>query len=598
MNFKENEIVSDNLTKIKDHFYKIANKELTTEKMLGFTREYNGFIFNSSHALSLKESLNTLMVNHEILKDFDFKNSLSEEKHIVMQKVKRTYSHSSTSGLIDEYMVQGHLAIYKEWIEFANRYGYKSENSENLILKELLTYVNEIKESEKIINNLSGYVDLLINNSRNTRYLNNLSKEFKNDFEKYIISYNDFLDSINRNVNNYKDKLEKLEEEIDNIKEYLQKYDKNILISMAEKFCLYKNNNTNSPSDFLKIKELEEYIDVRIILKGQPMPDNILFKDGSYGYVEKGEYKHTIKSDTFRNLKNDLFKSSIGYLLRKKPKISEYFKTFVEDEPVNLIISVLDTYQKYSDVILKDNLDILKIKDKSLEVIDDTFNHIILNHKINQYTKSILSKKYEHLMSDESDKIFKSLYEMGINKNTLQDYIGKKLASIKNSNDFFDYITKVKNHFSGFNEEILSMKLKSSEITPCYDKDGIVIFNVDTFEESKKLGSVSWCICRNENYFDQYKGDDNKQYFMYDFNKKEEDEYSMIGFTVNKNGSLYVSHLKNDDSFDFEVEYKDLYLEVLKNNMNNLDLNDVYKKLIEDKYNIKIDKSKKIGINI
>ena len=58
---------------------------------------------------------------------------------------------------------------------------------------------------------------------------------------------------------------------------------------------------------------------------------------------------------------------------------------------------------------------------------------------------------------------------------------------------------------------------KNNPIPPLPEGRGIQGFDWRTMDEqSKLLGSSSWCIVRDEFYFKSYIGDGNKQYFIYD----------------------------------------------------------------------------------
>lgn len=174
--------------------------------------------------------------------------------------------------------------------------------------------------------------------------------------------------------------------------------------------------------------------------------------------------------------------------------------------------------------------------------------------------------------------------------NSLYKIISEKDCGFKNTRRILSYVTNVKDHFSGFSQDALKIKLEGNGIKPCYDKDGIVIFHVENFEMSKKLGSVSWCIARSEYHFDNYTDSDSRQYFMYDFNKKESDNTSMVGFTLYQSGGVSASHLKNDDDFDFSSKYNTLHLEVLKNDFKLFKLDKEYSKIMKEKYNLGNDK--------
>jgi hypothetical protein len=264
------------------------------------------------------------------------------------------------------------------------------------------------------------------------------------------------------------------------------------------------------------------------------------------------------------------------------------------------IIPVMDTYQHYNDVITRSGINVLQMTDKSLEAVDDSMNEVIRQHKLKQYIHSILSKKYEHLLTPEATSVFKILYDTGVTKQALQDYVGKKIAALKTPEEFLEYVNKVKSHFSGFTPDALSAKLEGNGIIPCIDKDGVVVFHVKNFDLSKKLGSASWCISRTSSYFDDYTEQGARQYFMYDFNQNESSVDSMIGFTVRLDGTVSASHLKNDDSFNFDSKYKELHLEVLKNDFDAFKLCDEFSKIMKEKYNLGnyVEKPKNKGLKI
>ena len=56
---------------------------------------------------------------------------------------------------------------------------------------------------------------------------------------------------------------------------------------------------------------------------------------------------------------------------------------------------------------------------------------------------------------------------------------------------------------------------------------------VNSFEESKKLGSRMWCITREERHFNNYTSDLSFFCFLYDFNKSPQDKNSMQAIIIN-----------------------------------------------------------------
>lgn len=77
--------------------------------------------------------------------------------------------------------------------------------------------------------------------------------------------------------------------------------------TMANKFCDSQVETDNDISSFLKSKDFDHLIETRVQLKGQSKPDNILFIDGSYAYVDNGQYRHTLTE-------YDFFESHLSYM--------------------------------------------------------------------------------------------------------------------------------------------------------------------------------------------------------------------------------------------------------------------------------------------
>jgi hypothetical protein len=186
-------------------------------------------------------------------------------------------------------------------------------------------------------------------------------------------------------------------------------------------------------------------------------------------------------------------------------------------------------------------------------------------------------------MTPQALVVFKELYEAKVSSSELQDLVGKKLAAIETPEDFKNYIMKVWNGKNQFSAEHLQVKLDQAGITPLLSHNNVMVFEVKSFEESKKLGSPSWCISREEYHFSSYTKDDKKQFFIYDFSKTSSNKESMIGITLNKDGTFSNQHLKNDDF----VEPTDF-------------LRDIQKRLIVkevDRYALTDEFRRELGIN-
>ncbi len=111
-------------------------------------------------------------------------------------------------------------------------------------------------------------------------------------------------------------------------------------------------------------------------------------------------------------------------------------------------------------------------------------------------------------------------------------------------------------------EDLLSyIQRQTPDCEVVFNEGNVVVVNVPSFESSKKLGGngrTSWCLTREDRYFNQYvtehKG--NKQYFLFNFSKKERDELAYLGFTVNTDRGICNAHsTKNNNMLGDGISY-------------------------------------------
>lgn len=280
-----------------------------------------------------------------------------------------------------------------------------------------------------------------------------------------------------------------------------------------------------------------------------------MFDDSSVLLTDKNGEMHApaFKSE-LKLFVDTILKNHMEFLLRKNPTI---YKSYVN--------TIDNNYCKFNEVILTintylDNESILKASGYNLseklktsfnfESLDDEMNATIFEHKFKQYAHSIASNKYRHLYNEETYEVLKEIYLLNVEQPLLQSIIGKKIAAFKTPDDFNDSLGKLLNSFNNFTPEDILKKANSLNANIISTANNKTIVQITDYNQSEQLGSSSWCIVRNKHYFDSYTEDGNKQYFIFDFNKSSSDNESMIGVTLDKNGSITTSHLKNDDYYD------------------------------------------------
>lgn len=485
--------------------------------------------------------------------------------------------------------------VYTQWTDIANNNGVKLspeiQQDKESIIKDFSEFAQHFEDYRTFVNKYRILEPLYIQNKYDAdeepffrEELDNLFKEYStlltketcqiffNNQENYGISQDDcFIPKL----------FVRLNESINKIKSEIKEQKPEAIASMASKFVLSQSSSLSDITHFLVTKNIEDQIKAQVQLtSSQNMSGVILFKDGSIAFKNRnGLYQDNSFVD-INDITHELIKSTIDYKFRKKPTIGKLFREKFEEDGgfFNSIDVVMNTYLD-NEVILKNmKFDLSLVLDKDFESLDDAMNASVREYKIERYANTILSNKYKDLLTKESLESFKTLYDSNISEKDLQNLIGKKLASIKTTEEFEKYLEKVINQFNGFNPEALSGKLSKMNIEPLLTENDIYVFEVKTFEDSKSLGSASWCIARNEHHFDTYTGNGKRQFFIYDFNKSEKSNESMIGITLEKSGSFNTQHLKNDDYVSPTELLKDIRKQLILKEVDQYALNDDMKK--------------------
>ena len=135
--------------------------------------------------------------------------------------------------------------------------------------------------------------------------------------------------------------------------------------------------------------------------------------------------------------------------------------------------------------------------------------------------------------------------DLNLPDNSLQEYIGKKIAAFKTPEEFNGALSKFLESLNSFTLEATLNKAEKFGIQVISENHNKLILRINNFEESKTMGSSSWCISRSESYFHSY-ADGAEQYFLFDFSKENTDNASMIGITLHTNGEYSTAHYKDD----------------------------------------------------
>jgi hypothetical protein len=330
---------------------------------------------------------------------------------------------------------------------------------------------------------------------------------------------------------------------------------------------------------FLKSKNEEDLLadkktDIYTLPEWSNTQRVIIFADSSALIQNnRNEYQEVLSSKDMVELRSRLLGEYINEQFKKNPTIAKTFKQMKDIAYVEYFDTFTKILNKY-----KENEPVLKLNEFALlstfkeaaannehsftiyEKFDDAMSKTIRDHKVKQFIHSIASKKYDHLYNEETYKLAGELYDMKLPDNSLQDYVGKKLAAFKSPEQFNGALNKFLGSLNSFTLDATKAKANTYGVEIISENDNKLILRIKDFDESHAMGSSSWCISRDESYFKSY-ADYREQYFIFDFSKDKTDNSSMIGVTLEKNGDYSTAHYKDDSECEEDEEEMIQYLQ-------------------------------------
>lgn len=513
----------------------ILNYKPLVDEWLSFSKKHNVTIASEMAPVFefIEKDKDSLKIYQQLMTEF---SDISKQSKDFMKK-----SHSIMQDIYDNNPHHG-------FERFVNpHYGMNSNDNQITSQKHAVDkeIINEIdKHQEKIF--------LLMKNIKKA-----IGSVKKDDFDAVEIRNNNkvLVTAIHSAYKKLKDKIA-------------------LPVSKAKLFS--EDVNLLTPNKIYDEHAIETFLEKRIkdvmLITGNISYQNIhykkvvIFEDNSIAVLVAGQEIFEVFVD-INESKNLVRLSLVGYLkniLRKNPTIAKVISNAFEsninkindsaekyyDRPLqfNKIMVTIDTYFKNENILKSLKFDFIDACKKldSFEKIDDKMHKLIREHKIKKYAESIVSSKYKHLYNAQSYKLFKDLYDLGIDLKIVQEMIGKKLAAVETETMFNDNIKSLINSFNDFDIESIKIKAASNKVKVISDVDNILIMEIENFEQSKKLGSGSWCISRNKTYFEQYTEKGAKQYFIYDFNQTSKSVKSLMGVTLTKINTVKAAHNKSD----------------------------------------------------
>lgn len=462
------------------------------------------------------------------------------------------------------------------------------------------------QEAIKAFNTFGRLADPLLDEL----YINKFSKQIRNTSIDDNPHLNGVLKSINYlNEKGYFSSNEKIFD-INLIQSYFDRLNHESLIifknlrnngfthKKADVYTDHLKNKQNGVAAFLTEKTNDNLEHPRITdIEGSSYKKILVFQD--YSFIVEDNFGKLIEFNSANEVKDFrtiLLKQTIADIFDKNPHYSKMFFNLTKEIDdlssnnffnsiltfkENMIILKNNSYDYFNDYKEQISIEPKKALYKIFEAIDDNMHKILKNHKIKQYADSISSSKYSNLYDDNTYKIMEGLYDLKVSKQDLQDYVGKKLAAYKTTELLNDALKQLLASFNDFSPDAVIKKAEHSGAEVLLSSDDMVILKIFSFDQSKALGSNSWCISRDKSYFNSYTSKNKEQYFVYDFNYESTQIESMIGVTLD-NGNYSAAHFKNDEAVEEDESYdldeivdliNDLEMEKEKKLENNKKLN-------------------------
>lgn len=126
----------------------------------------------------------------------------------------------------------------------------------------------------------------------------------------------------------------------------------------------------------------------------------------------------------------------------------------------------------------------------------------------------------------------------------------RKVSTLETKEEIFHQmalLTKV--HFDWNRESFLEFitNIENLSFDIVFDSNNVVILSVKDYDTIKYVTrTTNWCISKNKRYWDDYTSKDNRtkrnQYVLFDFNQKEDSEFSIVGFTTKDDKDIVHAH--------------------------------------------------------
>ena len=228
--------------------------------------------------------------------------------------------------------------------------------------------------------------------------------------------------------------------------------------------------------------------------------------------------------------------------------ITSYFKNGVSLCTIEHIIHWSKKYSQLVGKLSKGTITAYNTKDKVKLLVSEIVKLRSVkraNDSVNLFNtaqKKLLKK------IDMDDKNVHILNRFGRLSSPKKHNFVIKMSTIEDVNDILHQMSLLSNIHFEWNRDSLMDYIQNSENINCdviYDDNNIVLVKVKTYDTVKLLAkTTNWCISKNKRYWNDYveHRHNSSQFVIFDFNKPEDHELSIVGFTSVKNGGITNAH--------------------------------------------------------
>ena len=184
----------------------------------------------------------------------------------------------------------------------------------------------------------------------------------------------------------------------------------------------------------------------------------------------------------------------------------------------------------------------------SLMELDTEIINLIRNKRINSVINSF-NPQQKKILKDfvMNEGQMEAISKFGNLSNSKRTNFIQKVSTLENAEEILAQMQILTSTHFEWSKGSLLRYIHNNDSISCdvvYDKDNIVIAKVYSYDTIKFLArSTNWCIAKNKTYWRHYtEGHNASQYVLFNFNLEEDDEYSIIGFTVRNNNGITNAH--------------------------------------------------------